>query len=375
MLCPECRRQVGKDGYCPSGHLAAPERAAPVEPQFIPRPGVSQPSRFDAPSGPPAPGAPPIPGAPPPLPASEKPARRSAKPRVAIVLLAVLLVGVALAAVLGPSASAANLKYVFASGETHRYSLAMTFDFRAASPGFGGGTFRGSMESILRQTTTAVDDRGVATIQYVIEKMRITEGKLSTNIPPGTTPLTIRMAPDGRVIEARGRSLLKIRESDPVADISGLFGPEAFGPILPDGRVDPGESWEINEEMANPFGDTIRYQGTAQLLKRDTINGQEAAVIKSNTNTPFNFRMSFADLGDFAGTDVPAELRRAVMNFNGYFTTDFTQSLATKSGFLLSALGDLKMTGTLSFENVPDEVKNLSAVFNMTFQVTMTSIS
>lgn len=373
MLCPQCRRQVGRDGYCPSGHLAAPERAAPVEPRFMPGPvppaagdaGASTPPRVPGEGGPP-----PVPEA-----TGRAPKGRSAKPRIVIVLLAVLLAGTGLAVLRGPSASAANLKYVFDGGETHRYQLAMDFDFRAAAVGFGGGSFRGSMEMIMRQATTAVDDSGVATIAYTIEKMRVIEGKRVTNLPVPEEPLTIKMAPDGRVLEATGNSLLKLRQSDPISDISGLFGPEAFGPILPDHKVDPGESWDINEEMANPFGDTIRYRGRAQLLKRDRVNGQDAAVIKSDTNTPFNFKIGFDDIAEFAGTAVPRELRGASMLFNGYFTTNFTQSLATKSGFLLSAVGDLKMTGTLSFENVPDEVKDISAVFNMVFQVTMTSLS
>jgi hypothetical protein len=360
MLCPKCRRQVGSDGYCPEGHLAAPERAAPVEPRFIPSPT------------PPAPSA----GGPPPVPEStgHAPKGRSAKPRIVIVLLAVLLAGTGLAALRGTSASAANLKYVFDNGETHKYLLAMDFDFRAAVSGFGGGSFRGSMEMTMRQATTAVDENGVATVEYVIEKMRVIEDNRITNLPAPDEPLTIKMAPDGRVIEATGNSLLKLRQSDPVSDISGLFGPEAFGPILPNHKVDPGQSWEIDEDMANPFGDTIRYRGRATLLKRDRINGQDAAVIKSDTNTPFNFKIGFDDIAEFAATDLPRELRGASMLFNGYFTTSFTQSLATKSGFLLSAVGDLKMTGTLSFEGVPDEVKNISSVFNMVFQVTMTSI-
>lgn len=291
-----------------------------------------------------------------------------------------LMFGVLILAVLaflafGPSASAANLKYVFQNGETHRYGLAMTFDMQAGTLAFGGGSFKGSMEMILSQKTTAVDKDGVATIQYAVEKIRMVEGRRTVNVPPPPTPLTVRMAPDGRVLEAKGSRLLELGDDDPVSDLSGMFGPEAFGPILPHRKVDPGQSWDINLDMANPFEETIRYRGNATLVRREVIQGQEAAVIRSATNTPFNFRVSFADLAEFAGTVAPRELRDAAMTFNGYFTTDLTQSMATKSGFLLSALGDLKMTGTLAFENIPEQLGNLSAVFNMTFQITMTSLS
>ncbi|MEX2554260.1 MAG: hypothetical protein WEB06_01360 [Actinomycetota bacterium] len=286
-----------------------------------------------------------------------------------------VVVGVLAFLAFGPSAGAANLKYAFQNGETHRYGLAMTFDISAGSLAFGGEALKGSMEMVLSQKTTAVDKGGVATIQYAVEKIRVVEGKRTINVPAPPTPLNVRMAPDGRVLEAKGTGLLELGEADPVSDLAGMFGPEAFGPILPHHKVDPGESWDIDLDMANPFGETIRYRGDATLVRREVIDGREAAVIRSATNTPFNFRISFADLADLVGTDAPSELRNAAMTFNGYFTTNLIQSMATESGFLLSALGDLKMTGTLAFENIPEQLGNLSAVFNMTFQITMTSIS
>ncbi len=368
MLCPQCRRQVGGDGYCPQGHLASPERAAPLPPPKR-QPGVPAPAPETAQA----------PGAPPPLPSDPSlpvgAPKTGRRPLVMALVFGVLVVAVLAFLAFGPAASAANLKYAFQNGETHRYGLAMTFDVNAGSLAFGGEALKGSMEMVLSQKTTAVDEDGVATIQYVVEKIRVVEGKRTVDVPAPPTPLTVRMAPDGRVLEAKGSGLLELGEADPVSDLAGMFGPEAFGPILPHRKVDPGESWDINLDMANPFGETIRYRGDATLVRREVIGGQDAAVIRSATNTPFNFRVSFADLADFVGTDAPSELRDAAMTFNGYFTTDLTQSLATKSGFLLSALGDLKMTGTLGFENIPEQLGNLSAVFNMTFQITMTSIS
>lgn len=367
MLCPQCRRQVGKDGYCASGHLAAPERAEPPEP--VRRvPGVPAPSAEDAP---PAPGAPPSIPTPVARASAAKPIRRPLTMALVFVLLSAGVLGYL---AFGPSASAANLKYVFENGERHRYNLSMTFDISAGNLAFGGAAFKGSLEMVLTQKTTAVAKDGIATIQYGVEKARVIADGRAVDIPVPATALTVRMTPDGRILSAQGAGLLEIGGDDPVSDFSGLFGPEAFGPILPDRNVDPGESWKIDQDMANPFGETIRYRGTATLLSRSQTKGQEAAVIRTQTNTPLNVRITLADLAKLAKEALPNELKDAAMAFNGYFTTNFTQSLATESGFLLSAIGDLKMTGTIAFDNFP-EVGDLSAVFNMTFQVTMTSIS
>ncbi len=370
MLCPQCRRQVGRDGYCPQGHLAAPERAAPVEPAFY----APSPSPTTAP---PVPGEPPLPGAPPPappeggLPAPKAPRR----PLVVALGFLLLVVGVLGFLAFGPSASAANLKYVFDNAGKHKYLLDMTFDISAGNLAFGGVALKGRMEMLMNQTTTAVDKDGVATIRYAVEKIRVTEGRSTVNVPIPDTALTVKMAPDGRILEADGSGLLELGSADPVSNLTGMIGPESFGPLLPDRKVDPGQSWEISQDMANPFGDTIRYRGVGRLIERTEVNGQEVAVIKTDTNTPFNFDISLAELAEVVGESAPSELRSAKMSFNGFFTTNLTQSLATKSGFLKSVIGDVKLTGTLTISGVQALPPGQdSAVMNMVMNITMTEV-
>lgn len=366
MLCPQCRRQVGRDGYCPQGHLAAPERAAPVEPAFKPMP-----QSIPAEPG----GALVEPRNPPVIPSDPDAARMTApkarRPIVVGGVVLALVVGVLGFLAFGPSASAANLRYVFANGEKHKYLLDMTFDVSAGNLAFGGVALKGRMEMLMSQTTTAVAKNGEATIRYAVEKIRVTEGKRSVNLPIPETALTVKMGPDGRVIDVQGSGLLDLGSSDPVSGLTGFVGPESFGPILPDHKVDPGQSWEISENMANPFGDTIRFRGTGQLLERKIVEGQEIAVIRSDTNTPFNFDISFDDLAEFAGE--ANDLGDGRMTFNGFFSTNLTQSFATKSGFLKSVIGDVKLTGTLTIEGVPQLGPGQnSAVMNMAMNITMT---
>ena len=371
MLCPQCRRQVGRDGYCPQGHLAAPERVAPVEPMFKPGPQSAPPSIPAEPGGalveprnPPV-----IPGDPGATRAAPPKARR---PLVVGGVVLALVVAVLGFMAFGPTASAANLKYVFANGEKHRYLFDASFDISAGNLAFGGVALRGRIEMLMTQTTTEVKD-GVATIRYAVEKVTMTEGKTRLNLPIPDTALTVKMGPDGRITDVEGSGLLNLGSTDPVSDLTNLIGPESFGPILPDRKVDPGQSWEISEDMANPFGDTIRFRGVGQLLERKPVNGEEVAVIKTDTNTPFNFEISFKELAEFVGDSASSELGNGSMSFNGFVTTNLTQSFATKSGFLKSVIGDVKMTGTLAISGVKELPPGQdSAVMNILMNVTMT---
>lgn len=373
MLCPQCRRGVGRtDAYCPEGHLVRPELIEP-EPNR-PRPSAPPPAAETPPQG--AIVAPSAPGdMPPPVPpegalVGGKPKSRS--PRTVVLIVAALVVGVVGYLAFGPSASAANLTYAFKQGERTRYSLVMTFDMNAGTLAFGGQAFRGTFESVLEQRTMAVDKDGTASIEYRFTSLRFTQAGKTTTLP-ATDALRVTMKPDGRVIDVSGEGLFALGGDNPLGDLSNMFGPEAYGPILPRSHVDPGESWKIDEKIANPFGKPIRYQGIGTLLEKREIGGEEAAVIRSEIKTPFDFRLTFADIAKLAGEPLPGELKGAALSFTGFFTANMTQSLGTKTGFLQSALGDLKMTGTMAFEKLP-QLGDISAVFNMALDITMTKL-
>jgi hypothetical protein len=176
------------------------------------------------------------------------------------------------------------------------------------------------------------------------------------------------MARDGRVVEVSGSGFESLNQINPAA---GLFGPESFGPILPKRKVDPGDSWSLDGDAPNPFGEPFHIKGTATLLERSP----DAATIKSVIRSPIDFRIEFAELGELGGQPLPARFPKdAAMSFNGFLSMDFTQAMATKSGFLQSAIGDMSMTGTFSLEKVPN-VGNLTGVLNMSMQLTMTALS
>jgi hypothetical protein len=269
---------------------------------------------------------------------------------------------------LGGSAGAANLKYVFTPGEIHRYQMSMAMDVSGGNL-LGGGRFKGDVEMLMRQQITDVNKAGVATIEYAIERLRVSEGGKTQNVPLPSDVIEIQMTPDGRVLDTSGAEFLG--EINPAA---GIFGPESFAPILPRSKVDPGDTWSIGGDVPNPFGDSFHIDGTAQLLERTGTGDQEAAVIKSTINSPLDMRIELAKLAEAAGESVGNIPSNAVMSFDGNISMNLTQAMATKSGFLKSAIGDMKMTGTFGFENVP-QVGNITGVLNMTVQLTLTALS
>ncbi len=349
MLCPHCRRQVGRDGFCPEGHEVRPAKADVVPPP-PPQPAVPAPQ----------------PGV-----ASASTYRR---PLVIGIVLALLATVVLRVLVFGPAASAANLKFLFIKGATHTYAFEMTFDFDALSVQYGGMAFEGSMATMLTERTIMVDEEGVATVAYELGEIRFTQGGTTVDLPAPGEILRARMAPDGTVHEAKGKGFLSFAGSDPMAGFANMSGPETFTPILPNHRVEPGDSWSINKEMPNPFGEKINFRGTATLVERRTDRNDEIAAIHSVMEMPINMNASFAEIATSAGRDVPSELEGIRMTFNGFFNGDVTQSIGIKSGSLKSILGDIKMRGTIGFEGIPG-AEGFEAVFNGTFSVTMTEVT
>ena len=98
-------------------------------------------------------------------------------------------------------------------------------------------------------------------------------------------------------------------------------------------------------------------------------------MIKSAIASPLNFRIEFGKIAEAEGEELPEGFpKNAAMAFDGNLSMNLTQAMATKSGFLKSAIGDMKMTGTFAFENVP-QIGNISGVLNMSVQLTLTALS
>ena len=288
--------------------------------------------------------------------------RASRKPLAAFLVLALAAIGVVAFIAFGTSAGAANLRLVFTRGETHRYALDISMDFRGGTLK-AGQTFIGGLSGVMRQRTSAVDPDGVATIEYGFENLKLTEGGRTRTIPTPVEVTTMRIAPDGEVLDVDGPGLSALGNINPAAS---LVRPEIFGPQLPGNEVSAGDSWGIDERFANDLGDDFHVTGTGTLVEKSTIGNEESAVIRTVVNSPLNF--DFSKIGGTAG--IPAGVSMA---FDGFLSMDITNSMGMTSGRLHSALGELKMTGTFTFSGVP-QIGTLSGVMNMSVQITMTEL-
>lgn len=396
---------VGRDGYCPQGHLARPElqmkppnaapppltaaapvppgvpAAAPAEPS-APAAGVNVPAGL----GPSNPSLDPatasgvlstqIPAGPPPVPPEQLFAVGGRSKRAAVWVVTVI----ALAAVvvfalffLGQSAGASNLKRVFTAGETHTYSMEMTSRGRAGTLN-GGITVNQFIDAQLTQRTGAVDKNGSATLTFTLTNLHFSSNGRRIAAPPGTGgAFTVRVQPDGRVTPLDNKDPFGLEDVNPAA----LFvSPSNAGPLLPDHTVKPGESWTIDVSQKDPNFGSIDLHAVNTLLQHQTIDGNDAVVIRSLVTAPIDITVGHDQLVDQAkragdtGAEIPDGAGIKVLGNLSYHST---QTIYTSNGVLQSVLGDFTMRGTTTVSGVAPQ--DVSVVFDLNFGLTMTKTS
>jgi hypothetical protein len=383
MLCPVCRRMVGKDGFCPQGHEIASTPAR--KEQQTPRPPTppSTPAATYAPA--PAHTAAEIPAAvaldsievPPPVPGGPAlPASPPGKPRKALAIglsLALVAVGAIGWVTLGPggSAGASNLKRVFTSGESNRYSLAISMRGTYPLVGFPIDT---GFDMEVEERTLSVDGDGVARVRFAVENVNAIANGTVVPVPDDARiSFTVRTAPDGRILDHDEEGTLsKLADVNPLV---GMFGPEALGPLFPNRKVAPGATWTVEQSQGWPLTDQ-RFTTTLNntLLEQKTLAGEAVSVIKTDMRMPVNLRVKFVELlaeiekqtGEKLNLPVPGDVG---FTMNGLVTGGLTQTVAARTGILTAVIGTMSIRGTIGFFG-PDAPGDM--VFNVDVDVTMT---
>jgi hypothetical protein len=389
MLCPECRRMVSKDGYCPQGHLARPDwqeqaqtaAAPPAAPLAPPPPppasiGQTEPAQTTSPGttwvtpspvpSTPSQGAPPLP-----------PAPRIAKTNAVVkALVAAAMVGalvVVALTFLGTTAGAANLKLVFQPGETHTYSFEVTVRGSAGNLQ-GAFTTDQAIAADLTQETGAIAKDGSAKLTFTIRNIHFTEGGRSIDAPPGVGgSFSARIRPNGRIVGIDGGDPFGLEDINPVGS---FVNPANAGPLLPDRHVKPGQSWTIQESQELPDVGKLSFTATNTLQRRMVIDGNEAAEIDSVVKVPLDLGIGYDELvrqakNDGEPTDdIPKD---AGVTMTGVMDLNMTQVIYTANGLLQSAIGDGTMRGTMRFTGLP--IGSLDIVFNIKMGITVTKKS
>jgi hypothetical protein len=195
--------------------------------------------------------------------------------------------------------SGSTFVLAFARNESFRFHLynRITGTFSASAIGFNQPVDLVIDETVLLRVVS-VDRDGVATAQVEVEDAT---GKVNGEaVPaPSGTRLEMRIAPDGRILESNGVTFGSEGGSG-----NAFPGTDQFMPVLPDGKVSPGDKWSKNFTVAFPFGTgAIHYETHNQLLRYEPLNGVRAAVIESDIKSPFKLTMDPRKFFQAAGVD------------------------------------------------------------------------
>jgi hypothetical protein len=271
-------------------------------------------------------------------------------PRARTVLtlgLVMALVGGALAYLFvfsGREAAGSPLALSFAEGDVFRYRVDMMMEATASS---GGETapLDMSVGMVFSWDVLAVDTEGVAVVSFVIEEMSGTLNGQALGELPATT-LRIRIAPDGRIIDA-GSSGLSAGAG------SGIFvpGTDQLTPLLPNGPVEVGDTWTKTFTQKVPFLDTgLTYESRSFLVRFEEEDGTRAAVIQSDITMPMDFTMDLREAAEYAGVGGLPDGANPTITFSGASSLRQTSWLDTEGGVLLRGLSQGTFDVTMSMD-------------------------
>jgi hypothetical protein len=224
---------------------------------------------------------------------------------VGAVVAALVLIGgiVGLTAIGGESgsASAQPLALAFTPGQTETYTTHMTMDGEMDAGELLGGSQPIVMD--VTQTVTwevaSVDADGVATVDVAVEEMTGTlNGMAIPDAASSTGPVEMQIAPDGRILSAGGMSFAGFDQTGGAS----FPGMGQMTPLLPDGPVQPGDTWTKDFSQDVPFGEgTIEFTSTSTLERYEDVDGVNAAVVTTEFTVPMDFTIDFGKILDAMG--------------------------------------------------------------------------
>jgi hypothetical protein len=181
-------------------------------------------------------------------------------------------------------------------GDTYRYAMKMDMDAGISSPQIGAlQSLDMTMEAVIAMRVVSVDGDGVATIDLIIEEGTATLLDVTEELPRETT--RIKIGPDGRLVELGGHALPGSAQIG-----GGLPGFDQFAPLLPDTIVKPGDTWEKELDLPIPIGEgEMELLVRGEFLRNGTIRGLPAAVIRTDSFSPLDLKLSFDDIEALLG--------------------------------------------------------------------------
>lgn len=255
----------------------------------------------------------------------------------------------------GDSALAAHYRRVFTAGDAHDYRMAIHMSGTVGAAAQGEIPLDLTMSLMARERVLDVDGEGNARVRYGIDGIEADVGGIGGGfgLPTDELEFTARIAPDGRVLEVEGLdALFGAGQFGPASD---FLGPDSMGPVLPDGKVAPGDTWteEISQDV--PFLDSdLTVTSRNKLLRLKTIDGERAAVIRSEIEMPFDISLDSEDIRGMAQAGGADALTAgsvpdgASMSMSGGAKMTLLQTIVADTGRPIQVTGD----GTMDVEMI-----------------------
>ena len=201
-------------------------------------------------------------------------------------LAAVALVTIACGAV---TAHAQTLTLAYSKGATYHYTVHTTSDFSIVA-GAVSSPVKSDMKATETVTVDSVDSSGVASVSVTVTNVSLTSTMnvgngltTSTTTFPALPPVSLEMAPDGRIVSVNGVAI-------PGNVMSGLgVGGNIASAVLPDKAVKPGDTWSKTYDEPSPAGGgSIHVTARSTYLRDEPFHGVQAAVVETASTTTIN---------------------------------------------------------------------------------------
>jgi hypothetical protein len=165
-------------------------------------------------------------------------------------------------------------------------------------------------------------------------------------------PMTLRIAADGRILEAAGLSFTGQGSG------TSFPGTGQYTPLLPDHPVKPGDTWSDSYSQDLPFGmGTLDYTATSTLDRYESVDGTRTAVVTTRFELPLDFTIDLGKmlkaLGGRGGTG-GRNLSSATIAYGGKGSFSMTAWLDPVGGRLVRTSTTGRFHMTMEMSGVPN---------------------
>ncbi len=270
------------------------------------------------------------------------------------------------------SGAATTLALAFDRGDQTTYDLHMKMDGSMDLGSAGSQPLSLDASESIGWKVLKVAKDGTATVRLSVNG---TSGSVNGQpIPAGAaeSSTTMRVTPDGQIIDANGMSLGSMGAS-PMGSFPGM---NQVTPILPDHPVSPGDEWDKHYSQKFPFGHAkIEFTAHSTFERYEQIDGVLAAVINTHYTVPLDFSLDLGEIAKaFGGSRDAAGLSgdNGTITYSGGGTFTQTSWLDLRQKQVVKGTTDGKFDMTMSLPALAAQLGTDHVSMSATFSLEMT---